>query len=70
MQIMDNFEKFGGVIEDCMNQAFTSKSFKDPQHPSTEDFGCQLMASLSDVLFEYVITSTVLVLIALNYHIL
>ena len=52
---MQNFDAFANVIEDNMDKAFTSKSFKDPgiinmQVPS----GSQVLASLAVVIFEYV----------------
>jgi len=57
---MDNFERFAGVIEECLDHAISDKSFKDPQD-TTSPMGCEVIAFLIGVVFQYVISFTFLI---------
>ena len=55
MQIIDNFEPFAVVLEECMNQAIAARSFKDHLYTALKEvLGSQVIASIADVLFECV----------------
>ena len=55
MLLMENFEHFVQVIEECMNWAMAAHSFKDPlclalKIPS----GSEILTCLADILYEFV----------------
>jgi hypothetical protein len=55
---MENLGHFADVVETCMQDIMTAKSFKDPQFPaSKEPLGSQVLASLAAVFFEWVFIS-------------
>ena len=55
MLLMENFEHFAQVVEECMNRAMASHSFKDPlclafRIPS----GSEVLTCLADIIYEFV----------------
>jgi hypothetical protein len=59
---MDNFERFAGVIEECLDRAIADKSFKDPQNATSPvPMGCEVIAFLLGVVYQYVVSFTFLI---------
>jgi hypothetical protein len=57
--VLQSFEKFADVIEECMNTAISARSFKDTRlsHPY-KAVDIQIFVSIAGVLHEYVCKST------------
>ena len=52
-QVMENFERFATVIEDCMDGIVAARSFSDPNYSQLEKpLGSQVIVSLASVFYE------------------
>lgn len=54
--VLQNFEKFADVIEECMNAAINARSFKDTRSSSPyKSFDTQIFLSIAGVLHEFLV---------------
>jgi hypothetical protein len=55
MRLMENFERFAQVVEECMTQVVAARSFRDPLSSATKipsEF--DVFTCLANVLYEFV----------------